>query len=217
MTEYLVVDHLSRKDIRRIFSKIKVDPVTGCWEWIGALNTYGYGEIWFNGGMEQSHRLLFAWADGPIPKGVGPAIPNLDHLKCDNPPCCNPAHLILALPRDNAFRGNNISSANAKKTHCKHGHLLPIKPNRPDGSGRRCDTCMKERSAEYYRNVARPRQMSARLAKRLAQPPKPILTEEERKEKNRQYHRAWRERNREAQRKYHHEYYEQKHQAAPLP
>lgn len=213
MTEYLVVDHLSRKDIGRIFAKIKVDPVTGCWEWIGALNTYGYGEVWFRGGMEQSHRLLYAWIVGPIPKGVGPDIPNLDHIICDNPPCCNPAHLDLTLPKDNLSHSNSASAVNARKTHCIRGHLLPTESNRSNGKGRKCKICLKQTCAAYYQNVAKPRRAAAKPPK----PSKPILTEEERLEKNRQYHRAYRDRNREAQRKYHHEYYEQKHQAVPLP
>lgn len=45
--EYLIVDHLSLKDIARIFAKIVVDPVTGCWEWQGKRNKGGYGCIKF--------------------------------------------------------------------------------------------------------------------------------------------------------------------------
>lgn len=146
--EYLEV-YLTRKDIRRLFAKIEVDPVTHCWNWIGALNTYGYGEFWINGGMEQAHRLVYAWACGPIPKGVGPKIRNLDHLVCDNPKCCNPAHMILTLPRDNNVRGNSISAVNLKKTHCKRGHLLPTFINRKDGKGRQCEICRKITTAAW--------------------------------------------------------------------
>ena len=136
-----LVVSLTNKDIERIFSKISIDSDKGCWLWNGALNTYGYGETWFNRRMELTHRLLYAWMVEPLPQGIGADIPNLDHFICDNPRCCNPAHLKLVLPKENLFRGNSVSSVNARKTHCIRGHLLPNEPNRSDRSGRTCVIC----------------------------------------------------------------------------
>jgi hypothetical protein len=55
---------------------------------------------------------------GEIPKGL-----QLDHL-CRTPLCFNPQHLEPVTSKENTMRGLGVSSLNAKKTHCKHGHLL---------------------------------------------------------------------------------------------
>lgn len=67
-----------------------------CWEWQGARHYRGYGRF----GRRKLHETFahrFAWADthGPITDGV-----EIRH-KCDNPPCCNPKHLIPGTHKDN--------------------------------------------------------------------------------------------------------------------
>ncbi len=62
-----------------------------CWTWTGKTNAGGYGFV-FNLLM---HRVAYELTNGPIPEG-------LDILhSCDNPPCCNPAHLRPGTQRDN--------------------------------------------------------------------------------------------------------------------
>ena len=192
-TKYLTVE-LTTKDIERIFAKINIDPddpLGKCWTWKGARTWYGYGVVWFHGRQEQAHRLMYAWLREPIPQGFRRDIQLLDHIVCDNPSCCNPFHLRLVLPVENILRTNSISSVNRRKTHCKRGHLLPTEPNRKDGSGRTCLICKKEQSYKYNHEVSIPKR-SAERAKKRAQ--KPVLTEEERQEKKRQYFREYRKR-----------------------
>jgi len=72
----------------------------GCWEWQGMRNQHGYGR--FNTRAEDgvirprvASRVSYELAWGPIPEGA-----EVRH-RCDNPPCVNPAHLVLGTHGDN--------------------------------------------------------------------------------------------------------------------
>ena len=91
---------------------------SGCWEWVGAANNHGYGQIRIAGKTTYAHRLMFERVNGPIPEGL-----HLDHL-CRNPPCVNPAHLEVVTCRENMLRGVSPLAAQAKADKCKRGHDL---------------------------------------------------------------------------------------------
>lgn len=63
----------------------------GCWEWRHGRQAHGYGVVFQEGGHRYAYR---AWY-GEIPTGA-----HVLH-RCDNPPCCNPAHLYLGSHKDN--------------------------------------------------------------------------------------------------------------------
>ena len=69
---------------------------SGCIEWIGNIQTDGYGRFCFKRKIELAHRVSWRIYKGEIPHGAC-----LLH-KCDNPPCVNPDHLFLGDRGDNA-------------------------------------------------------------------------------------------------------------------
>lgn len=71
---------------------------SACWPWTG-LRTKGYGRFKFGDKARiYAHRFAYELANGPIPRDQGEIL--VMHT-CDNPPCCNPAHLRIGTDRDN--------------------------------------------------------------------------------------------------------------------
>lgn len=67
-----------------------------CWVWRGATQPNGYGSFRPSAKVHvRSHRFAFEEAGGSIPCGAV-----VLHI-CDNPPCCNPAHLRVGTQKDN--------------------------------------------------------------------------------------------------------------------
>src|SRR5215471_20249212 len=80
----------------RFLSYIRVNEQTGCWEWTGAKNSDGYGEMCIGGRRyTRAHRYIYEKWYGPLPAGF-----YVCH-RCDTPCCCNPAHLFLGTPAAN--------------------------------------------------------------------------------------------------------------------
>lgn len=83
--------------VDRLSPRLKIMP-GGCWEWQGYRTEDGYGQIRRGPASESmilTHRAMWEIVFGPIPNGL-----HVLH-KCDNPPCCRPAHLWLGTQADN--------------------------------------------------------------------------------------------------------------------
>lgn len=100
----------------RVFPNVIMDstPGSSCLLWTGARNGGGYGQV-LNQGV---HRILYEMVHGPIPKPL-----TLDHL-CRVRRCVNPRHMEAVTLKENLLRGEGPPAQNARKTHCRRGHLL---------------------------------------------------------------------------------------------
>lgn len=83
----------------RFWSKVdKSGGPAACWPWTASVDPKGYGQFAYADGTRRSgraHRVAWILANGPISAGM-----SVCH-SCDNPPCCNPAHLWLGTNADN--------------------------------------------------------------------------------------------------------------------
>ena len=68
-----------------------------CWPWMRGRVTQNYGTLSIGGKNVLAHRHAYTLMVGPIPDGLF-----VCHT-CDNPPCCNPAHLWAATQQDNVL------------------------------------------------------------------------------------------------------------------
>ena len=112
-------DELDRHTILQetLLRKIRMVE-SGCWEAVGARDRSGRAHfITLDGKQMKAHRWAYQSWVGPIPEGM------VVCHRCDNPPCCNPAHLFVGTVRDNVLdmiaKGRH---AQQKKTHCPLGH-----------------------------------------------------------------------------------------------
>lgn len=120
----------------------------GCHIWRGSRTADGYGHVNVDGRMECVHRVRYEREVGPIPEGM-----HLDHYVCDDPLCCNPAHVRPVAQRENTLRGASPSAQNAAKTHCKRGH--PLSGDNlyvmPRTGRRQCRACHRARQRARHR------------------------------------------------------------------
>jgi hypothetical protein len=124
-----------------------------CWVWTGYLNPDGYGMVDVrNNGLgivvTTAHRIGFLVLRGSLP----PAPLELDHL-CRNRACVNPCHLEVVTMKVNILRGESPFAINARKTECKHGHLLSENNVYMFRGSRNCKACRLRNSRESHRRI----------------------------------------------------------------
>lgn len=96
---------ITEKQADRFWSYVDIREETECWPWTGSLNKYNYGQFGLDSTLRavRAPRLAFRlWY------GADPWPCDICH-RCDNRPCCNPAHFFLG-----AHRVDNNSDRHSK-------------------------------------------------------------------------------------------------------
>lgn len=97
-----------------------MDERSGCWRFVAARSTAGYGRFYFGDRVLQAHRVSYEALVGGIPPGLV-----LDHKVCQTPCCVNPNHLEPVTTGENTRRGTALAMTLvrcAAISHCPHGH-----------------------------------------------------------------------------------------------
>lgn len=80
----------------RFWSKVDIRSDSECWEWTAKRHVRGYGIYWHDGKNVRANRHALFITSGPPPFDDAISLHS-----CDNPPCCNPAHLRWGTHKEN--------------------------------------------------------------------------------------------------------------------
>lgn len=140
-------------DRERFLAKVQI-ALSGCHEWTATLRGDGYGSFWFQGRLQQAHRVAYVFAYGAVPDGLEV------HHTCCNPRCVNPDHLEAVTPLENWRQSRAPSRLHSLATRCPHGHPYDESNTLILRGRRQCRACRREKQPEYKRRY---------LAKKRAQ------------------------------------------------
>jgi hypothetical protein len=102
------------------WSRVKIQSADECWEWQAGKNdgARSYGVFWHRGRKLKTHRIAFELGHRALCAG------ELVCHHCDNPPCCNPAHLYAGTHRDNARDCTERNRRNSERGEDRYNATL---------------------------------------------------------------------------------------------
>jgi len=112
------------KPVEKFWAKVEILNSDSCWEWQKSRLPTGYGHIgrWGKKMNTSAHRVAWEVTYGEIPEGL-----HIMHL-CDNPPCCNPQHLMVGTHQENmrqrSERNGKLKSIEKMASELLHGSKL---------------------------------------------------------------------------------------------
>lgn len=119
----------------RFIKRLRIIHEDLCWEWTGWKNEKGYGRLRYKGQHWFAHRAAYAMAN----KKVFEPLDIVMHL-CNNPKCCNPAHLKLGtILENNQQKGAEnrcyVRKRKSSRKRLKYEEVVMIKLRLRNGHG----------------------------------------------------------------------------------
>lgn len=124
----------------RLWQRVAVGGPDECWPWTAKTTCAGgYGKLYSGQTIIRAHRFAYELAKGPIPQGL-----IVRHI-CDNPPCCNPGHLVVGTMKENTqdmMRRGRSKKGRFLRSECLRGHTFTDETTGRDSKGYRfCKIC----------------------------------------------------------------------------
>ena len=144
----LPIDVYNWQALQYLLSRCRPE-VNGCLVYTGFVREKprNYGDTSYRGVKWRTHRLAYFLSKGEIPQD------KVVMHSCDNPPCCNPAHLKLGTHKENMAecRAKNRNYYGSR-TFCKRGHEFTPENTRrsPSSNSRGCKACQRLAQRKRY-------------------------------------------------------------------
>lgn len=125
--EFKPIPQMTDRDVARFWRKVKIASRDECWPWTASKFSYGHGCFGIKTQIFKASRIAYYLATG-----IDPGSFMVLH-SCDNPSCCNAAHLTKGTTQQNTVdrvcRGRGaVGLKNGAYTH-------PDRRPRGEGSG----------------------------------------------------------------------------------